>query len=74
MSYRYLTSVFSDQNASPITSCASKKKNKRTQIILGGLLKEEVYVALAKSSAYTHRERRHSKIIERDYFGTLSYS
>ena len=57
MSYRYLTSVSADQNASPITSCASKKKkSKRTQIILGGLLKEEVYVALAKSSAYTQRE------------------
>ena len=28
MSYRYLTSVFADQNASPRTSCASKfKKN-----------------------------------------------
>ena len=74
MIYRYLTSVFADQNASPRTICASKKKNKHTQIILDCLLKDEVYVALVKSSAHTHRDKRHSKITERVYFGTLSYS
>ena len=58
MIYRYLTSVFADQNASPRTICASKKKNKHTQIILDCLLKEEVYVALVKSSAHTHTERK----------------
>ena len=38
-----------------------RKKNKHTQIILDCLLKEEVYVALVKSSAQTHtqRERKH---------------
>ena len=62
MIYRYLTSVFADQNASPRTIWASKKKNKHTQIILDCLLKEEVYVALVKSSArrHAHKERENT--------------
>ena len=59
-----LTSVFADQNASPRTICASKKKNKHTQIILDCLLKEEVYVALVKSSAQTHTQRERKHILQ----------